>query len=236
MSAWAEVLGRSEWAEATEREKPASPDGFFGESPDWSSGNFAREQIRGLVRRLFFSSCARPLKQIAFCAAEAETDMAQICDQVACALSLETNADVAIVGKGDVSEPRMQVHSRYRHHNTIKAWSTQSAANLWRVPGCELREFVDEPKIASFWPSCLEKLRVEFEFTVIHGPLAGVSSETILLGQLTDGIVLVLGAHTTRRATARKIKETLEGAQCRILGAVLSGRKFPVPERIYRRL
>jgi hypothetical protein len=46
----------------------------------------------------------------------------------------------------------------------------------------------------------------------------------------------VLGAHSTRRATARKIKETLEAAQARILGTVLSERTFPVPERIYRRL
>jgi hypothetical protein len=35
---------------------------------------------------------------------------------------------------------------------------------------------------------------------------------------------------------ARKIKETLEGAQVRILGTVLSDRVFPIPEEIYRRL
>jgi hypothetical protein len=236
MSANANVLRSPEWAEATEWEKPPSRGEFFSEPLDWSPGDFAREQIRNLVRRLFFSGYVRPLKQIAFCAMEAETDMAQICDQVGCALSLETNADVAIVGDGEAPDRMMQVYTRYRRHNTIKSWSTQSAANLWRVPGSELREYVDELKKPRFWPSCLAKLRVEFEFAVIHGPVAGISSETILLGQSTDGIVLVLGAHNTRRATARKIKENLEGAQCRILGTVLSGRTFPVPEKIYRRL
>ena len=86
------------------------------------------------------------------------------------------------------------------------------------------------------WLSHLAALRNEFEFAVIHGPTAGTSSEAALLGQLTDGIILVLGAHSTRRATARQIKETLEAAHCRILGTVLSQRTFPVPERIYRRL
>jgi Mrp family chromosome partitioning ATPase len=71
---------------------------------------------------------------------------------------------------------------------------------------------------------------------VIHGPAAGLSSEAALLGQLADGIILVLDAHSTRRATALKIKETLQGASSKILGTVLSERAFPVPEGIYRRL
>ena len=82
----------------------------------------------------------------------------------------------------------------------------------------------------------LVELRNEFEYSVIHGPAAGISSEAALLGELADGIILVLGANSTRRATARKIKDTLEATRSRILGTVLSERTFPIPERIYRRL
>jgi Mrp family chromosome partitioning ATPase len=57
-----------------------------------------------------------------------------------------------------------------------------------------------------------------------------------LLGELADGIVLVLGANSTRKATARKIKNTLETMRSQILGTVLSERAFPIPEWIYRRL
>ena len=35
------------------------------------------------------------------------------------------------------------------------------------------------------------------------------SSEAAALGQLADGIILVLAAHRTRRATARKVLQTL---------------------------
>jgi Mrp family chromosome partitioning ATPase len=86
------------------------------------------------------------------------------------------------------------------------------------------------------WLRWLEELRNEFEFVVIQGPAAGASSEAALLGQLTDGIILVLDARSTRRAAARMAKETLDAAQCRILGTVLTQRMFPIPERIYRRL
>jgi Mrp family chromosome partitioning ATPase len=56
------------------------------------------------------------------------------------------------------------------------------------------------------------------------------------MGQLADGIILVLEAHNTRRAIARKIIETFEAAQVRVLGIVLSQRTFPLPEWMYRRL
>jgi Mrp family chromosome partitioning ATPase len=104
------------------------------------------------------------------------------------------------------------------------------------VPEFGVRECGEESGTGRYWLSCLAELRNEFEYAVIHGPAAGISSEAALLGQLADGIILVLEAHSTRKATARKIKETLEGAQSRILGTVLSKRTFPVPERIYRRL
>jgi len=110
------------------------------------------------------------------------------------------------------------------------------AGNLWRVPKSGLGERDKDSGTGLHWLSCLEELRNEFEYVVIHGPTAGISSEAALLGQLTDGIILVLGAHSTRKATALKIKEALEAAQSRILGTVLSARTFPIPERIYRRL
>jgi Mrp family chromosome partitioning ATPase len=94
----------------------------------------------------------------------------------------------------------------------------------------------EESGTGAYWLSCLAELRNEFEYSVIHGPVAGTSSEAAVLGQLADGIIVVLGAHTTRRSTARKILETLDSTQARILGTVLSERKFPIPGWIYRRL
>jgi Mrp family chromosome partitioning ATPase len=71
---------------------------------------------------------------------------------------------------------------------------------------------------------------------VVEGPVASNSSEAALMAQLADGIILVLEARSSRKATLRKIKEVLEATPCRILGTVLSERAFPMPERIYRRL
>jgi hypothetical protein len=236
MSANAEVLGRSELMGSSGQETAVPQVGVFCETNEWRPDDFAREQIRGLVRRVFFTKGSQPVRQVVFSAAGPHTHVDDICDQVGRALALETSADVAIVGHKKRVEEMMQAHSRYTGNGAIKSWSTKTASNLWRVPAFGERECGEESGMGRYWHSCLAELRNEFEYAVIHGPVAGASSEAALLGQLADGIILVLGAHSTRKATARRIKETLEAGQSRILGTVLSERTFPVPERIYRRL
>jgi receptor protein-tyrosine kinase len=185
---------------------------------------------------VFFANAVQPVKQVVFTAAEPSTDVDLICDQVGLALALETRADIAIVGRKRWVEQTVRPHFHNGKSGGIKSRSTQAAMNLWRAPQFRGREYGEESGTGPYWLSCLAELRNEFEYAVIHGPVAGISSEAAVLGQLADGIILVLEAHSTRRATARKIKDTLEAAQVRILGTVLSERRFPVPDRIYRRL
>ena len=237
MSANAEVLQQSGLMEPSVQETAARRIEVSRRTNDWNPEDFAREQIRGLVRRVFFVNETPPVKQVVISAVEPDTDVGSICDHVGEALALETHGDVAVVGQ-ELRKTEMapvQAH-RYKGRAAIKSWATRAANNLWQVPEFGLRECSEESGTARYWLSRLAELRNEFEYSVIHGPSAGTSSEAALLGQLADGILLVLDAHSTRRATARKIKETLEGAETRILGTVLIGRTFPIPERIYRRL
>jgi len=79
-------------------------------------------------------------------------------------------------------------------------------------------------------------MRKEFEYSIVEGPSAGESDLATAMAQFTDGIVLVLSAHGTRRIMARKVKDTIDAAHVHLLGTILSNRIFPIPERIYRRL
>jgi hypothetical protein len=236
MSANAEVLRSSELLGSSAQET-ALPVEAFRLVKDWNPEYFAREQILGLVRRVFFGGRERPVKQVVISAAEAHTDVGGICDQVGQALALETQADIAILARNSSATELVSLHGdRYQGSGSIKSVATRAGNNLWRLPEFRLQERGTEKGTGRYWLSRLAELRNEFEYAVIHGPAAGESSEALLLGQLTDGLILVLDAQSTRRATARKIKQTLEGAQSRILGVVLSERRFPVPARVYRRL
>jgi capsular exopolysaccharide synthesis family protein len=80
------------------------------------------------------------------------------------------------------------------------------------------------------------ELRAEFDFVIVDAPPLTPYSDAIALGQLSDGVVLVLEAESTRREAATAAVDNLRAAQVEILGAVLNKRTFPIPEKIYRRL
>ena len=205
----------------------------------WDPDDFAREQIWGLIRQVFFASLASPVRQIVLAAVEPGTDVARICRQVGEALALETSRGVAVVNRGPENyqgsgKDRDRVRPGIEGSSTpLLEFATQVRSNLWLLPqGKILTSGVGAPNLHGR----LSKLRREFEYSIVEGPPAAESSEAAVLGRSADGIILVLEAHRTRRAAARKIKRTLDAAGARVLGLVLTGRKFPIPEGIYRRL
>lgn len=204
----------------------------FAEKKDWDPEAFAREQIRTLVRRVFFHCQGKPARQVVFSPSGANVDVAGICHQVGAVLALEACAPVAVI----IREQRERsCFCGNDSGSSIKRDAVRLATNLWRV--AEFGPWGGEQSgIGRYWASRLAELRSAFEFAVIQGPIAGASSEAALLAELTDGIVLVLGAGRTRRASARRLKEWLKAESSRILGTVLSERAFPIPNRIYRRL
>jgi len=210
----------------------------------WRPENFAREQIRGLVRQLFFSSVMNPVRQVVFWAAESRTDVQSICLQVAENLALDTTGSVAMVSHAaNRDRPALTATQTETDDNVAIAggdatpprqFSIRIRGNLWLVPQIRLVEAGGVPNTPLSSRLC--ELRREFEYSIVQGPGADEFGEAAALGQSADGIVLVLAAHVTRRAMALKIKATLEAAQVRLLGTVLSERRFPIPEAIYRRL
>jgi len=84
--------------------------------------------------------------------------------------------------------------------------------------------------------SRVKELPAEFAYVVINAPPVGVHMDAVLLGQMADGIALVLEANSTRRVAARKAKQALAAANVPVLGVILNNRTFPIPERIYRLL
>ena len=94
----------------------------------------------------------------------------------------------------------------------------------------------------AFWKSeqlrhRMAELRKEFSYVLIYGPpLNQKYLEAVVLGQISDGVILILESTVTRREAARTAKENLCSANVNILGAVLNHHSFSIPEKIYRRL
>lgn len=206
-------------------------------SGSWNPENFAREQIRGLVRQVFFANTTSPVRQVVFGAVDSGTDVRRLCRLVGEALALETAGNVAVAGEyAQVYEAPVGIgrgSEDQRTTTTLRQTATRLRSNLWLVP-------FDRGGEDSFsnvsMHSHLCNLRREFGYSIIEGAPAGMSHEATAMAQLADGIVLVLSAHRTRRAAALNVKEQLEAARVSILGFVLGDREFPIPEKMYEHL
>jgi len=236
----ATVLRSPEVTRSTAREK-VSPlaEGRRGPA-GWSPENFAREQIRGLVRRVFFSNAERPVRQVVFSALEPETDVRSLCQRVGEALASETAGSIAVVEgyslpvQGVAMQREMRPdRESWEQSMPLRQIARRVRGSLWLLPD-EARS--GDPVTATSLHSFLSEVRRQFEYSIVQGPCAAESTQAAAMAQFADGIILVLSAQRTHRAAARKIMEALEAAQLRIVGTVLVDRVFPVPEVIYRRL
>ena len=65
-------------------------------------------------------------------------------------------------------------------------------------------------------------------------PPADLHAESLALGQVVDGVVLVVSANATRRDAVHRVTSRLEDLHVPVLGLVLNDRTFPIPEALYR--
>jgi Mrp family chromosome partitioning ATPase len=108
--------------------------------------------------------------------------------------------------------------------------------NLWLLSSGSL--VADSPSLLTVdrLNDRVAELRQEFEFVIIDAPPLTLYSDALALGRLSDGLVMVLQADSTRREAASVAAATLRSANIPILAAVLNKRTFPIPEAIYKRL
>lgn len=192
----------------------------------WNEDAFARQQIGNLVRQAFFST-GKAARHVVFSGVELDSDVNEICWGVGQALACERPESVLVVVRDAIGQNEADTNSgiglRNRAHRVER--------NLWRlaVPSMPSRSEMDLDGLRTF----MAEVRREFEYSVV-ADCAGGWMRRASLAELADGMVLVLSALRTRRASARKVLEEL--SHVRLLGTVLQDRVFPIPEGIYRRL
>ena len=230
----AERLGPEDEARAGLRLVTEAP-GINDTRRGWNPEKFAEQQVRGLIQRVFFPGWPRPSRQVVFTAVDQATDTAGVCARVIRGMAVQLPGTVCGV-EANLRSPGLENALACGHQPSDSPKLLHVADNLWLLTSGGFLEGRREPFSSVWLRSRLNGLRREFHYTVIHAPVAGGFSEAALLGQLADGVILVLAAHATRRAAAQQTKEILQVANARLLGTVLSERTFPIPEMLYRNL
>jgi succinoglycan biosynthesis transport protein ExoP len=225
-------------APVAEPKTAASP----GCAPSNHAG-FADEQMRLLVRQIFFPGWQKPPRHVAFSAVDESTYVAEICMEVGRILSAQVSGNVCLI-EANAHNPELENVFGWRDRTVVprdrfgslRNSSQHVSGKLWLAPLRVLMGDGASPASAAWLERRLLDFRLEFDCTILHAPAVGPYSEAALLGHLSDGVALVLEANVTRRAAAQRAKEMLQAANARVLGMVLSERTFPIPEGIYKRL
>jgi Mrp family chromosome partitioning ATPase len=205
----------------------------------------ADEEIVKLVQRLFLFPNSHAPKAVVFSSVQGDGSTA-ICYRVGGVLAAQGTGSVCLVD-GNLRAPSL--------HRLLGAEKFPGLADAAFKPG-PIRDFAVGIAGGKFWvvPAgsrrseaqrllgsdrmrlWVRQLREQFEYVLIDAPPLSTYGDAALLGQMADGIILVVEANSTRRENARIAKETLESANVKLLGAVLNNRTFPIPEALYRKL
>lgn len=205
----------------------------------------SRDENRRLVQRLLLSPGSEGRHVILFSTVDRVDDAAALCAGAAEALAANTDGSVCVVD-ADLRRPSLHGHfgatvdrglaDVLRDGCAALDVARQVRANLWFVSAGSAP---DDPETLFGFDrtrAVLQELRETWKYVLVHAPPLGDFSEPMLLGRWTDGVVLVVEAHRTRRQRARRVRDNLEIAGVPLLGVVLANRQYPIPDALYHHL
>jgi capsular exopolysaccharide synthesis family protein len=214
----------------------------------WSRSDerITREESLKLVQNVFHLQGKEAPRVVIFTGVDSGNGCTAICARTADLLAAEKRGTVCLVDANLRAPALPELFQTSNHQGLTDALrKTGSIADFAKVVGPDNLWLLSCGSLTSESPSLLNsetmkmriaELRKTFDYVLIDSPPLNTYSDAVVVGQMADGLVLVLEANQTRREPAVKVTETLRAAQIRILGAVLNKRTFPIPEPLYRAL
>ena len=214
-------------------------------TPAIEMGEEARNEISRLVHSLFRLPDVKGPRRIVFAGNEPGCGATWMCAHAAEVLASQVDATVCVL---DCNLRSPSLHQQFgvdNHHGLsellqqsepVREYAHQlSRRNLWLLScgSADNRHVrLGSPRMRAR----IAELSATFDYVLIDVMSLKESNDAIVVGGLTDGVVLVLKANTSRREVARRALSDLQAANVNSLGAVLNQRKFPIPNAIYNRL
>jgi len=222
------------------------PTEVVSSAPALEVGETARGEITKLVRRLFQVPETEAPRMVVFAGTETGNGCSWLCARLAEFLATQVSGSVCLLDCNFRSPTLHQEFGVPNHYGLSDALRQ----------GDGVRQYVRTLSRPNFWLfSCgspvengqallgsdrmrmlVQELRAEFDYIIVDAAPLDAGTDSIVLGGLSNGVVLVLKANSSRRDTAGKAMQEFQAANVPIRGVVLNRRTFPIPEAIYKRL
>lgn len=206
---------------------------------DLTSRHRVSQELLSLAQRLFLPESNTVLREVVFCGVDQESNSSEICMQLGRIVAASSGKRVCLVDANTRSlRLSKMLDPGWRTPITISATAAcrQVEANLWLTSIGDSGQPDGNSLTSVDVTQQLAELRSAFSFVLIDAPGVSDGGVAAMLGQIADGTVLVIEADSTRKAAARRAKQAMEAMNVRLLGTVLNNRRFPIPEKLYRKL
>ena len=205
-----------------------------------------RAESTKLVQRLFRTLEGTAPKVVTFAAVDSENGCNLLCASAARVLAESVPGSVCLL-EADFRSPSLAhtlgvsngcgLADALREEAPVKTWAKPiGPENLWLISSGAIAEDSLSRFNGERMVQRIRELRSEFDYLVIEAPPLSVYADGMVVGRLSDGVVLVLEANATRREAALRITESLRSSKIPVLGAVLNNRTFPIPAALYKRI
>jgi Mrp family chromosome partitioning ATPase len=207
--------------------------------------DLAQEETLKLVQRVFLVQTGVAPRLVLFAGIDSGNGCSRICVRAAETLAANVPGRVCLVDANLRSPSLPEFFGITNHHGLTDAllqdgpiltFAKQVRTNLWLLSCGSLASDSANLLNSDKLKMRLAELRKEFEYVLIDAPPLSQYADAIALGRMTDGLVFVLEANSTRREAAIQVMDNLRAAQVPVLGAVLNKRTYPIPDSLYHKL
>jgi Mrp family chromosome partitioning ATPase len=208
--------------------------------------DITREEEIKLIQRVFPGTEHGSPRVAVFSALGNESACAAICARAAEILAARGEGPVCVVDSNFAS-PSLHQYFGVDYVKGLAEAAIESGpirefvqqipdSDLWLLPSGKTSKQFRFRMTADGLRARITELRAAYSYVIIHAGPLHLETSAMSISRWTDGVVLVVEANSTRRESAKRVKENLEAASVRLLGVVLNNRTFPIPKSIYSRL
>jgi Mrp family chromosome partitioning ATPase len=215
-------------------------------APVLEIGESAREEITKLVRRLYQIPGTEAPRMVVFAGTEKGNGCSWLCARLGEFLATQVSGSVCLL---DCNFRSPSLHQEFglpnhyglsdalRQNDGIRPYlRSLSRPNFWLFSCGSPVENGQAILGSDRMRMLVQELKAEFDYIIVDSAPMDAGTDSIVLGGLSNGVVLVLKANSSRRDTAGKAMQELNTANVPVRGVVLNRRTFPIPEAIYKRL
>lgn len=204
----------------------------------------AEQEVTRLVQRVFLLPGPKGPHTVVFAGVTSGSGSTWMVMNAGRALASQIAGSVCLVD-ANLRSPALHRHFGIDNHNGLAdaIASTESIRHFVQKVGDNLyllscgSNMTNSQALASSaaMRNRISDMQSHFEYVLIDSAPLNLYTDTVMLGRLADGVVIVLEANNTRREIARKAIDHLGAAQVKLLGAVLNKRTYPIPNKFYNK-